>query len=136
MSYILRTALADKLCSLNRGTRFIRWLDVACISNSLYAQSHLLTLDPQSPRLPHPISSASNYSQSSIPCQRAQPAAGRSAFGQRQGGLAAISSEGSHIIPAVGFRAQLVRISARPRRSLIRHLDMMIAAHFKQLLIV
>lgn len=63
MSYILQTALADKLCSLNRGRRFIMWLDLACISNSFYAQPHLLTLDPQSPLLPCSISRSSSYSQ-------------------------------------------------------------------------
>lgn len=67
MSDTHQTALADKLCSLNRGTRFIRWLDLACISNLFYAQSHLLTPEPQSPLLPSSISPSCNYGQISIP---------------------------------------------------------------------
>lgn len=58
MSYLLQIPLADKLYSLNRGTGFLMQLD--CISNSFYAQSQRLSLDP-----PYSISLLSNYSQAS-----------------------------------------------------------------------
>lgn len=81
MSYLLQIPLADKLYSLNRGTGFLMQLD--CISNSFYAQSQRLSLDP-----PYSISLLSNYSQASW--------------------LDAAACEGPHIILPIGFRADEV----------------------------
>lgn len=52
MLCIYQIALADKLCSLNRGTLSIMYQELACISNALYAWSHLSHTGPSAPGLP------------------------------------------------------------------------------------
>lgn len=52
MFCISQIALADKLCSLKRGTYSIMYLDLACESSAYYAQSHLSHSGPSESGLP------------------------------------------------------------------------------------